>query len=96
MRSLSYIALVWVEKRFHVDPPWYCVNVIIVMLTMGLADLTSRSVGHTSKTITNLKSPVYAKLFFSSIQVASYVLTLMLATGHSHLIFHLTCDSKAR
>merc|ERR1712210_148971 len=38
------------------------------MLTMALADLASRSVAHTSKSITNLKSPVYAKLFFSSMQ----------------------------
>ena len=72
MRSLAYMSVVWAERHFQVDQPLYSANVGIVMITMALADVATRSVAHPSSSVTNLAAPLIVKYYFSVAQVGGY------------------------
>ena len=66
-RSLACMTLVWIERRYALEP-MYLVNVAIVFATLIGADVASASVDHHSNTIRGLETSAAYKFAFSFMQ----------------------------
>ena len=69
VRSLACMLLMWTEKRFNLEPMYFC-NVAIVFATMAAADAASKLYADVhSSTIQDLQTTPGVRFFFSAMQV---------------------------
>ena len=71
-RSLAILALYHYERVHHMETPIYEANWAIVLVTLVLADLSTRSVGRDhSNSIRDLETHSAVKFFFSFMQLGA-------------------------